>query len=88
MSQPVTPPNPEISRTVGMIILTTTVSSVVWWQITLWLWAWCAREGWWGQPGDGAKIIAAGIALFVTWILWGRVTYWLTMPDSSHADPT
>ena len=65
----------------GMIILTTTVSAVVWFQVILWVWAKLAEEGWWGSPTHGARVAAAVLALVMTWVIWGRVAYWLSMPN-------
>ena len=80
--RPANQPAEDVTIKVGMIVLATTVSSVVWWHILLWLWNWAARQGWWDPAADGARVIAAILAVAVTWIIWGRVSYWLTMPDT------
>jgi hypothetical protein len=68
----------DASIRVGVIILATTVSAVVWHRIIIWT---LARRDWLGSPGDGAQVIAAILAVAVTWIIWGRVNYWLHAPD-------
>jgi hypothetical protein len=71
----------DASIRVGVIILATTVSAVVWHRIIIWTWEALARRDWLGSPGDGAQVIAAILAVAVTWIIWGRVNYWLHAPD-------
>lgn len=84
-SKTVSQPPADVTIKVGVVILTTTVSSVVWWHICLWLWNWAARHGWWEPAADGVRVISAVVAVAVTWLIWGRVTYWMTMPDLDKA---
>jgi hypothetical protein len=62
-------PTSDAAIRVGVVILASTVSAVVWHRIFIWTWEALARRDWWGQPEHGAQVVAAILAVAVTWII-------------------